>query len=70
VLVLAGGTQATVDSITFDSSVPNAMGGLRPVGPSSFGATIYFDAPIGSTWTAVNFSYQTATGSKVLVFQQ
>jgi hypothetical protein len=42
VLVLAGGTQATVDSITFDSSVPNAMGGLRPVGPSSFGATIYF----------------------------
>jgi hypothetical protein len=55
-LALAGGGQGTLDSITFDSSVPYAMGALGPVAPnSSFGADIYFDVPVGSNWSSVNF---------------
>jgi hypothetical protein len=57
-LALAGGGQGTMDDVTFDSSVPYAMGGLGPVGAdTSFGATIYFDAPEGTSWTQVNFAY-------------
>lgn len=57
-LVLPGGGQATLDDITFDSSVPYAMGGLGPEGPNtSFAATIYFDAPSGTSWSQVNFRY-------------
>lgn len=55
-LALAGGGQGTIDSITFDSSMPYAMGALGPVAPSSsFGANIYFDVPVGSNWSSVNF---------------
>jgi len=55
-LALVGGGQGTVDSITFDSSVPYAMGGLGPVAANSaFGASIYFDVPVGSNWSSVNF---------------
>lgn len=55
-LALVGGSQGTLDSITFNSSVANAMGGLGPVAAnSSFGAYIYFDVPIGAHWSSVNF---------------
>ena len=55
-LALLGGGQGTVDSITFDSSASYAMGGLGPVAANSaFGAAIYFDVPIGSNWSSVNF---------------
>ena len=55
-LALVGGGQGTVDTLTFDSSVPYALGALGPVGPNSiFSANIYFDVPIGSNWSSVNF---------------
>jgi hypothetical protein len=57
-LVLPGGGQATIDSISCDSSVPYAICGLGPEGPNSaFAAEIFFDAPSGSSYSQVNFSY-------------
>ncbi len=55
-LALVGGGQGTVDTLTFDSTTPYAMGGLGPeAANSTFGALIYFDVPIGSNWSSVNF---------------
>ena len=33
-LALVGGGQGSVDTLTFDSSVPYALGALGPVGPN------------------------------------
>jgi len=55
-LALVGGGQGTVDTLTFDSTNPSAMGALGPVAPNSvFVGDIYFDVPIGSNWSSVNF---------------
>lgn len=68
-LTLPGGSQATLDSVTYDSSVANALGGLGPEGAGQrFPAVIYFDAPIGTAWTAVNFSYTSANFSTQAVY--
>ncbi len=68
-LALAGGGQGVLDSITFDRSVSTAMGSLGPVGPNhSFGAALYFDVPISTNWSSVNFSYTSGVTSKVYVF--
>jgi hypothetical protein len=57
-LALAGGGQGSMNDITDDSSVPYAMGALGPEAPNTvFEAVIYYDVPIGSTWTSVNFDY-------------
>jgi hypothetical protein len=57
-LILPGGSQATIDSITCDSSVAYALCGLGPEGPGTFFAgNIYFDAPAGSSYSQVNFRY-------------
>jgi hypothetical protein len=68
-LNLNGGGQGRIDSITCDSSVEHALCGLGPEGPTSgFTAAIWFDVPIGSTWSSVDFSYISGT-SKVYVFR-
>jgi hypothetical protein len=70
-LILSDGRQARIDSITCDSSVEYALCGLGPEGPNAtFGGIIFFDAPIGSSWSSVNFSYASAATSKVYVFQK
>jgi hypothetical protein len=55
-LALADSSQGTLSTVTFDSSVPYAMGALKAVAPNaSFGAAIYFNVPIGSKWSSVNY---------------
>jgi hypothetical protein len=57
-LILPGGSQATIDSITCDSSVPGALCGLGPEGPNTtFSGDVYFDAPQGTSWTQINYEY-------------
>jgi len=69
-LVLSDGSQAHQDSITFDNSVQYALGGLGPEGPNvTFAADIFFDAPNGSNWSTVNFSYSSGDISEVMVFR-
>ena len=68
-LVLAGGEHARIDGITCNSSVEYALCGLGPEAPNmSFGAAIFFDVPIGSNWTSVNFSYNSGVVNKLYVF--
>lgn len=56
-LALVGGGQGAVDSITFDTSVSDAMGALgAEAADTDFGAAIFFDVPIGSSWSSVNYS--------------
>jgi hypothetical protein len=69
-LVLSDGSQAHQDSITFDDSVQYALGGLGPEGANAtFGAEIFFDVPIGSNWSTVNFRYSSGGSSEVFVFR-
>ena len=69
-LVLSDGSQAHQDSITFDNSVQYALGGLGPEGAgATFGAEIFFDVPIGTNWTTVNFRYSSGGNSEVFVFR-
>jgi hypothetical protein len=56
-LALAGGSQGAVDLVTYDTRTPSALGTFGPVAPNSpLTAVIYYDVPIGSTWTSVNFA--------------
>ena len=65
-LALVGGAQGTVDTLTFDSSAYGVLGALGPVAADvSFSGLIYFDVPIGSNWSSVNFDYD---GSVVYAF--
>jgi hypothetical protein len=69
-LVLSDGSQAHQDSITFDSSARYALGGLGPEGAgATFAGAIYFDVPIGSNWSTVNFRYSSGGTSEVWVFR-
>jgi hypothetical protein len=69
-LNLNGGGQGRLDSITCDPSAEYALCGLGPEGPSSsFTAALWFDVPVGSTWSSVDFSYASGTTSKVYVFR-
>jgi hypothetical protein len=69
-LNLNGGGQGRLDSITCDPSAEYALCGLGPEGPSSsFAAAIWFDVPVDSTWSSVDFSYHSGTTSKVYVFR-
>jgi len=68
-LILAGGGQGRIDSITCDSSVEYALCALGAEGPSTtFAGVIIFDVPIGSTWQSVDFAYSSGSTSKVYVF--
>jgi hypothetical protein len=68
-LVLSSGGQASLDSVTFDSTVPSAFGNYEVVGPGQcVTGNLYFDAPTGSTWTSVNFGYESATNQLVYVW--
>lgn len=68
-LVLPGGGQAEVDSVSCDSSVFDAICGLGPEAPNTaFAAIIYYDAPFGSSWTQVNFGYYSFLGDAVYTF--
>ena len=69
-LVLSDGSQAHLDSITFDSSARYALGGLGPEGAgATFAGVIYFDVPIGSNWSTVNFRYSSGGTSEVMVLR-
>ncbi|HEY1762748.1 MAG TPA: hypothetical protein VGG17_09165 [Acidimicrobiales bacterium] len=66
-LVLSTGSQASVDSVTFDSTVAGAFGIYGAIGAGQcVSGDIYYDTPIGSAWTAVNFSY--ASGVDLAVY--
>jgi len=68
-LILAGGSQARGDSITCDDNVEYALCGLGPEAPgATFGATLYFDAPIGAKWSSVNFRYLAGSITEIYTF--
>jgi hypothetical protein len=68
-LILAGGGKGRIDSITCDKSVEYALCGLGAEGPNkSFAAAILFDVPTGSTWSSVDFKYESGVTSKMYVF--
>lgn len=68
-LILPGGSQATSDTVTCDSSVPEALCGLGPEEPNTtFDADVYFDAPEGTSWTQVNFAYTSSDFSSQTVY--
>jgi hypothetical protein len=67
-LILSDGSQARTDSITCDNSVQYALCGLGPEGAgATFGAEIFFDVPIGTNWTTVNFRYSSGGNTEVFV---
>jgi len=56
-LALKSGGQGTLATLTFDPTVPYAMGALKAVAPNAtFIAAIYFDVPAGSNWSSVNYN--------------
>jgi hypothetical protein len=68
-LILQGGGQATSDSVTRDSSAPEALCRLGPVEPNTtFDADVSFDAPEGTSWTQVNFAYTSSDFSSQTVY--
>jgi hypothetical protein len=55
-LALTDGSQGTLSTLTFDPNVPDAMGTLKAVAPNSgFTDSIYFNVPIGSKWSSLNY---------------
>jgi hypothetical protein len=68
-LVLSTGSQAPVDSVTYDGLVASALGNYEAIGAEQCATgNIYFDAPTGSAWTAVNFSYASGINLGVYVW--
>jgi YVTN family beta-propeller protein len=68
-LIPADGSQATIDSVTCDRSVEYALCGLGPEGANAyFWATIFYDAPAGTTYSEVNFSYESGLSQLVYTF--
>lgn len=68
-LALGDGTQASSDSVSFDSSVPTAFGGYGAVAPNQcVTGDVYFDVPIGVSWTSLNYSYTSANFSTQAVY--
>ena len=60
-LTLSDGSQAPLDSVTFDNSVPTAFGGYGAVAPNQcLTGDAYFDVSGGATWTSLNYSYTSA----------
>jgi len=58
-LALGDGGQGTLDDVTFDGTVPYAMGALKAEAPgATFIGDVYFDVTIGSGgWSSVNYQY-------------
>jgi hypothetical protein len=68
-LALSDGTQASQDSVTFDSNVPTALGNYGAIAPGQcVTGDIYFDATSGTQWTSLNFAYTAADFSSQLVY--
>jgi hypothetical protein len=70
-LILPDGSQAQMDAITCDTSVEYALCAVGPEGPNAvFGTLIFYDAPMGSVWSSVNFRYYSGGTSEVYVFHR
>ncbi len=68
-LALANGAQASRDTVTFDSSIPTALGSYGAVAPNQcVTGDVYFDAPIGVSWVSLNYSYTSADFSTQTVY--
>ena len=68
-LALSNGAQASTDSVTFDGSVPSALGNDGAVAPNQcVTGDIYLDAPIGVSWVSLNYSYTSADFSTQTVY--
>lgn len=68
-LALTDNSQASQDSVSFDSSVPNAWGNYGAVAPGQcVTGDVYFDAPAGSAWSSLNFSYSAAASLSQAVY--
>jgi hypothetical protein len=68
-LALSDGTQASLDSVTFDNNVQSAFGNYRATAPDQcVTGNIYLDTPGGSQWTSVNYAYQSGLTQFVYVW--
>lgn len=68
-LALADGTQASTDSVSFDTSIPTAFGSYGAVAPNQcVTGDVYFDAPIGVLWSSLNYSYTSANFATQTVY--
>ena len=68
-LALSDGTQASQDSVSYDSSVPGAFGTYGAVAPGQcVTGDLYFDAALGTQWTSLNFAYTSADYSTQTVY--
>ena len=68
-LSLSDGSQAPLDSVTYDSSVPTAFGNYGAVAPGQcVTGDAYFDVGSGLTWTSLNYSYTSADFSTQTVY--
>jgi hypothetical protein len=68
-LALSDGTQASLDSVTDDSSVATAFGNYGAVAPGQcVTGDVYFDATSGTQWSSLNFSYTAANFSSQVVY--
>ena len=68
-LALSNGTQASQDSVTFDSSVPTAFGNYGALASGQcLTGDMYYDASSGVNWTSLNLSYTSYDFSTQLVY--
>ena len=68
-LALVDGTQASMDFVSFDSSVQMALGSYGAVAPNQcVTGDVYFDVPINVAWTSLNYSYTSADFSTQTVY--
>lgn len=68
-LALSNGTQASQDSVTFDSNVPTAFGAYGALaGGQCLTGDMYYDAPSGVNWTSLNFAYTSSDLSTQQVY--
>ena len=69
-LALSDGSQASSDSVSFDNSIPTALGGYGAVAPNQcVTGDVYLDAPIGVSWVSLNYSYTSADFSTQAVYE-